>query len=45
MAPILSSAIRQAEAEMDAAIVAGDKAEAARLLPILRSLVRMAVAA
>lgn len=45
MAPILSSSIQQAEAELDAAIVAGDKAEAARLLAILRSLVRAAVAA
>lgn len=45
MAPILSSSIRQAEAELDAAIVAGDKAEAARLMSILRALVREAVAA
>jgi hypothetical protein len=45
MAPILSSSIRQAEAELNSAVAAGDKAEAARLLSILRSLVRAAVTA
>lgn len=45
MATILSSSILQAETELNSAIIVGDKAEAARLLSILRSLVRAAVTA